>query len=172
MLTIHNASDRRTNSDTALRWVTFAGCASAVLYLCVSILRPFASVIAWSAVLAIICYPVHQRLARRTQRVAFSAFVISMLTVLACVVPLLLFGSIAVNQGVGLARSWQGAFNGPAAPLGRVAPPPAWITTRLGLDQAAFQLWIQQHVSELAQSVGRYAVSIVTGALGAVVSSV
>lgn len=172
MQTIHEASDRSTNSHRALTWVIFVGAASAIASLCLSIVRPFASVIAWSAVLAILCYPVHQRLVRRTRRVALSAFITSMLTVLACVVPLLLLGSLAVNQFVALGHSLQGALNGQADTLSRVAAPAAWITKRLGLDDAAIHAWIQQHISELARGAGRYAVSIATGVLGAVLSSV
>ena len=160
------------NIQRALTWVIFLAGASAVAYLCFSILRPFAGVIAWSAVLAIICYPVHQRLVRRTRRVALSAFITSMLTVLACVVPLLLLGSIAVNEFVALGNSLRGALNGHTEPLSRVMAPATWLTTRLGLDGATTSAWIDQHISELAGGFGRYIVSIATGVLEAVVSFV
>src|SRR5678815_4783866 len=106
-------------------WVLFLVGASGVAYLCLSILRPFAAVIAWSSVLAIICYPVHERLVRRTGRVALSAFISSALTVLAGVIPLLLVAGLAVNQFVSLGTSLGGALTG-TRPLSRVpvsAPP-------------------------------------------------
>jgi predicted PurR-regulated permease PerM len=75
MRSITESADRPANIQRALTWVIFVGAASLVVYLCLSILSPFASVIAWSAVLAIICYPVHDWLVRKTGRVALSAFI-------------------------------------------------------------------------------------------------
>jgi predicted PurR-regulated permease PerM len=173
MRAINDSANESTNTRRALTWVMFVGGASAVAYVCVSILRPFASVIAWSAVLAIVCHPVHHRLVRRTGRPALSAFLTSMLTVLACVLPVLLLGGIAVNQCVALGDSLSRTLNGHAEPLSRVAAPAGWwITTHLGLDSAAIGTWFQRHISELAGSVGRYSVSIVTGVLDVLVSSV
>ena len=75
MRSISESANRPANTQRALTWTIFLGAASAVVYVCLSILRPFASVIAWSAVLAIICYPVHDWLVRKTGRVALSAFI-------------------------------------------------------------------------------------------------
>ena len=105
MRSIPESVDRPTNIQRALTWVIFVGAASIVVYLCVSILRPFASVIAWSAVLAIICYPVHEWLVRKTGRVVLSAFITSVVTVLAFVVPLLAIGGIAVHESVAFGHS-------------------------------------------------------------------
>jgi len=157
-------------SQRALTWVFFLVGASGVAYLCLSILRPFAAVIAWSSVLAIICYPVHERLVRRTGRVALSAFISSALTVLAGVIPLLLVAGLAVNQFVSLGTSLGGALTG-TRPLSRVPAPPAWITMRLGLDGASIAAAIERHIGELAQHSGRYLVSIATGTIDAIVSS-
>jgi predicted PurR-regulated permease PerM len=169
---LHDSADASANTQRALTWVVFLGCAGVVLYLCVSILRPLAGVIAWSAVLAIVCYPVHQRLVRRTGRVGLSAFITSMLTVLACVVPLLLLSRIAVSECIALGHSLQATVNGHSEPLRQISAPLAWITTRLGVDDAAIRTSIQQHISELAGGVGRYTLSIATGVLDVVVSSV
>ena len=43
---------------------------------------------------------------------------------------------------------------------------------RLGVDEAAIAVWIQQQISELSRGLGRYSVSIATGVLGAIESSV
>jgi len=157
--------------DRQIRWIVFFGTAGAVVYLCVSILRPFAGVIAWSAVLATVCHPVHQRLVRRTGRVSLSAFVTSMVAVLACVVPLLVLGGIAVNQGVALAHSLTGALSGTTGSLDRMSAPAAWITAHLGLDKPTILGWIQQHIGDLTRDVGRSTISIASSLLGAVMSS-
>lgn len=168
---INDLADAPTNVQRALRWVIFFGIACVVAYLCLAILRPFAGVIAWSAALAIVCQPVHRRLVRKTGRVVLSAFLTSLLTVLAFVVPLLLIGGVAVNQGVAVGHFLQGALNGQAERLSRVVPPP-WIATRLGLDNAALTASIGQHIGALAQGFGRSVVSIAAGVLDAVLSSV
>ena len=82
-----------------------AGTCAAV---CVAILRPFAHVIAWSAVLAILCYPLQEALVRRTRRVALSALLTSLTTVLVCLVPLLVLAGVAVSEYAAFApRSCQ-----------------------------------------------------------------
>jgi predicted PurR-regulated permease PerM len=172
MRSMPESAERPANIQRALTWAIFLGTASAVVYVCLSILRPFASVIAWSAVLAIICAPVHQWLVRKTNRVALSAFITSVLTVLAFVLPLLAIGGIAVKEGVALGHACEDAFQTHAQPLKRAATALAWITGRVGLDQATIAAWIQQHISEWAGRAGHYTVSIAAGLLDTVVSSV
>jgi len=168
---MHDLADGSTTMQRALTWAMFLGAVGAVVYLGLSILHPFVGVIAWSAVLAIICYPVHQRLVQRTRRVALSAFLTSMLMVLACGVPLLILGTIAVQQGVALGQAIPGVVNGQASALSRVAAPAGWITRYLGVDAAAIPAWIHQQFSDLARSAGRYSVAIAAGVLDAVMSS-
>ena len=172
MRSIPESADRPANIQRALTWAIFLGAASVVVYLCLSILRPFASVIAWSAVLAIICYPLHEWLVRKTGRVALSAFITSVLTVLAFVIPLLAIGGIAVKECVALGHSLGDAFQTQAQPLKRAATALAWIAGRVGLDQGTIAAWIQQHISEWAGSAGHYTVSVAAGLLDTVVSSV
>ena len=57
MRSINDSVGRSANIQRALTWVIFLGGTSAVAYWCLAILRSFADVIAWSAILAIICYP-------------------------------------------------------------------------------------------------------------------
>jgi predicted PurR-regulated permease PerM len=172
MASIPESAGRPANVQRALTWAIFLGTASVVVYVCLSILRPFASVIAWSAVLAIICDPVHQWLVRKTNRVALSAFITSVLTVLAFVIPLLAIGGLAVKECVALGHSFEDAFQTQAQPLQRAATALARITGRVGLDQATIAAWFQQHVSEWAGTAGHYAVSVAAGLLDTVVSSV
>jgi predicted PurR-regulated permease PerM len=156
----------------ALTWAIFLGAVSAILYVCLSILRPFASVIAWSAVLAIVCHPAHAWLVRKTGRVALSAFITSLLTVAAFVVPLLVMGRIAVNECAALGHSLQGAFQPGAQPPERITLALAWVAGHVGLDQDAIAAWIQQHIGEVGQSAGQHTLSLAAGLLEAVASSV
>jgi len=170
-MTSNDSPDGAKRIQRTLTWVIFLACAGGIAYVCLSMLRPFAGVIAWSTVLAIMCYPVHQRLVRSTRRPALSAFITSLLTVLAGVIPLLLLGSIAVNELLALGNSLRGGLPAQLEPLGHAPDPTTWLSTHLGLKDTTVAAWIQQRASELAQTSGRYLVSIATGALDAVVSS-
>ncbi|HZR22864.1 MAG TPA: AI-2E family transporter [Vicinamibacterales bacterium] len=139
------------NTHRILTWATFLAVAAGAVYVCLAILRPFASVIAWSGVLAIICYPLHQRLQRKTGRVVLSALVTSLVAVLAILIPMLALTAIAVSQGITLAQSVHGRF---------------------GAQESLVAQWIQQHVGDWGARAGQYTVSFATGLFEAVVSSV
>lgn len=160
----------RSTTERRLTWAVFLGAACGVLYLCLLTLRPFANVIAWSVVLAIVCYPVHERLVRRTHRVALSALITSVLTVVAFIVPLLLIGAVAVTECVALGQSLRGAFQSPDQPFTRIAALLASVTSRVGVDQDTIVAWVQQHGGEWAGSVGHYTMSVAAGLVATVVS--
>ena len=69
-----------------------------VVYFCLLILGPFLNIIAWSSVLAIAFHPVHQRIVRKTGRLGLSAFISSVLVVVAILIPLLFITGLAINQ--------------------------------------------------------------------------
>lgn len=165
LLCLGSTGEQKVRAASA--WAICLGAVGAVVYLCLSILRPFASVIAWSAVLVIVCYPAHEWLLRKTGRVALSAFITSVLTVLAFVVPLLAIGGLAVDECVALGHSLQRVSQLDAQPLTRATAAFAWITGHV-LDQRTIAAWVQQHVSEWGGS----AVSIAVGLVDAVASSV
>jgi predicted PurR-regulated permease PerM len=140
----------------ALTWAIFVAAAGIVAAVCVAILRPFAHVIAWAATLAIVCDPLQQKLVGRTGSVAVSALITSVVAVLACLVPLLLLGGVAVNECIALAHTVQPArMVWPA----RLAAP--WVAT-----------WIEQHVSEVWRGAGQYTLTFANGLFDALISSV
>ena len=94
----------------ALTWTIFLAATAVILYLCLLIVRPFLNVIAWSSVLVITFYPVHQRLVRKTGRVSLSAFVSSVVVVVIFVIPLLFLTAVAVDQFVALGAGLQQMF--------------------------------------------------------------
>ena len=106
-------ADRPTIAPLVMKWLVFSAAAGVVVYLCLLILRPFFDVVAWSTVLAITCYPFHQRLVRRNGRVALSAATTSVLMVLAVLVPLVFIGGVAVNQLLTLRDSLRQVFLDP-----------------------------------------------------------
>ena len=163
-------ADRLTDAPHVMQWFVFLTAVGVVVFLCLLVLRPFFRAGAWSAVLAITCYPLYQWLARRTGRSALSAFITSALMVLAVVVPLAFVGGAAVNQLAALGDSLRHAWLDPDGTSRRVTAAFAPLTQRLGLDAEAIVAWVSAHTSEWIAGAGQYTVSAVAGVGDAMVS--
>ena len=111
---VHKATpEQPTIAPLVMKWAVFVAAAAVVGYLCLLILHPFFGAVAWSIVLAIACYPLYERLVRRTGRVVRSALITTALMVLAVLVPLLVIGGVAVNQLVLIGDSLRQALLDP-----------------------------------------------------------
>ena len=84
-----------TDRNKQMRWWLLVFVTTIALYLCWLMVRPFAGILAWSAVLVIVFYPVHQRIVKKTQRPALSALLSCVLVILTILVPVALM-TIAV----------------------------------------------------------------------------
>jgi predicted PurR-regulated permease PerM len=157
-----------------LKWTFFLGAAAVVVYLCLRILTPFFSVIAWASVLAITFHPVHRYFVRKTGHVALSALLCSGLVVIAFVIPLLFVAGLAIEQLLALGDSLQRAIAAepPFATAGPIGQAYQWVVQRLGLDAAAIVDWFQQNANQLAQVVAQYTLAIAASVTGAVISFV
>jgi predicted PurR-regulated permease PerM len=153
-----------------MKWSVFVAAAGVVVYLCLLILRPFFGVVAWSTVLAIACYPLHERLVRRSGRVARSAFITTALMVLAVLVPLVFIGGVAVNQLLIVGDSLRQAFLDPDGISRRITAALAPLTRQLGVDPDAIVAWASAHASEWVAGAGQYTMSAAAGAGGAMLS--
>ena len=153
------------------RWTILLAVVALIAYACAAMLRPFASVLAWSVVLAIVCFPVREWLRQRTGHVAWSAFITSVLTVLAGVVPIFLLAGVALNQSIEAGRWVQDALQH-REPLTRAAGMLAGFTRPMGLRDETIVSWVNQQVSALATAAGAHAVTFAGDLFGAVVSSV
>ncbi|HUL74326.1 MAG TPA: AI-2E family transporter [Vicinamibacterales bacterium] len=148
----------------------FVAASGLVVYLCLLILRPFFSAIGWSAVLAITCDPLHQRLTRRTGRAGLSAFITSGLMVLAVLVPLVFVGTVAVNQLLAIGDSLRQAFLDPEGVSRRLTAGLAPLMHTLGLDADAVVAWASGHASKWIAGAGEYTMSAAAGLGGALLS--
>jgi predicted PurR-regulated permease PerM len=153
-----------------MKWSVFIAAAGVVLLLCVLILRPFFGVLAWSAVLATTCYPLHHRLVRRTGRAVLSAAVTSAVMVLAVLVPLAAIGGIAINQLMTVAESVRDALLDPDGLTRRLTAALAPLTERLGLDADPIVAWVNEHASGWIEGAGQYTMSAAAGVGGALLS--
>jgi predicted PurR-regulated permease PerM len=171
---MHSVPDQRperlTITPLVMQWSVFLAAAGGIVYLCLLILRPFFGIVAWSTVLAITCYPLHQRVARRTGRAALSAFVTSALMVLAVLVPLVFIASVAVNQLLAVADSLRQVLLDPDGMSRRVTVAFAPLSQRLGLDADAIVAWVSGHASEWLARGGQYTMSAAAGIGGAILS--
>ena len=155
----------------ALNWAVFVAGACGVLYLCLLILRPFSTAIAWSAVLAVVCYPLNQRLVRKTGRPTLSALLTSTVAVFALLVPLLVVASVAVSQGLVLGHSLRTALQSPDRALARLSGAIAGVTAAYGLDQQTIAVWMHQQGTVWMHNAGHLTLSLSGRVLEALASA-
>ncbi len=88
-------------NDVARRRITIvflAVSAAASLYVCYLMARPFVQPILFAAVLAIVFYPLHNRICHRMRRPNLAAFASTVAVVLIVVIPLLALGSAVTRE--------------------------------------------------------------------------
>lgn len=160
-----------TTMGRGFKWAVLVATASSVLYLCLWILRPFCAAIGWSIVLAIVCYPLNQRLVRKTGRERLSAFLTSMIAVFALLIPLLVIAGVAMSQSVVLGHSLNNAFHSPERSLARISEAVASVTAGYGIDQQTIGAWMHQQRAAWMQHVGQHTFSLAGMVLEAVATS-
>ena len=90
--------------------------------------------------------------------------------VLAVLVPLVLVGTVAVNQLLAVGDSLRQAFLDPDGISRRVTAALAPLTRRLGLDADAIVAWASAHGSEWVAGAGQYTMSAAAGVGDAILS--
>jgi len=142
------------------RWLAILAVTAIALYVCWLMLRPFIDVLGWAAVLVIVFYPVHKRLATRIRRPGLSAFISSLLVLLVFVVPLIFLIVTLANELTGAARNLPAhaaALLEAQAPLTRRVS--GWLHERLLVDGVRSQAFIAEQLNNagaalLGQSMG------------------
>jgi predicted PurR-regulated permease PerM len=167
-----DSRDQLANAPVALKWSVFLAIVAVVLLLCILVVRPFFGVVAWSTVLAVTCYPLHQRLVRRTGRVRLSACVTSAVLVLAVLVPLVLVGAVAVQQLLAVGHSLREALLDPDSASRRLTAAVAPLVRRLNLDTGAIGEWASGNARQWVAAAGQRTMSAAAGLGGALVSFV
>lgn len=139
------------------------------LYLCWLMLRPFIAVLAWAAVLVIVFYPVHKRLAEKIKRRSLCALLSTTLVILIVVAPLA-FLTIAVTNEL------QGAVTNLPTQVQQLREPggaltgrlPSWIQERIGTDPEA----LRRFLTEQLQNYGSAIVGRSVGMLGNIITGI
>jgi predicted PurR-regulated permease PerM len=90
------------------RWFALLGALAAALYLCWLMLEPFVDVLLWAAVLAVVFYPVHQQVVRRSGwRPGIAALLSCILAVVVILVPVIFISVAIVDQATDAAGELQ-----------------------------------------------------------------
>lgn len=149
------------------RWLAAVAATAIALYLCWLMLQPFVVVLEWAAVLVIVFYPVHKRLAQRIGRPGLSALVSCLLVVVIVLVPLGFIIGALTRELAGSAQTLQqvGPLLDPNSPrTGRVLH---WLQER-GVIQGD----PQQFVLDQARNALRSLMSQTIGLLGNLLSTI
>jgi predicted PurR-regulated permease PerM len=150
----------KMNEKRQARWLAVLAATAIALYLCWLMLKPFITVLEWAAVLVIVFYPVHQRLAKKIKRRGLSALVSSVLVILIVVTPVTFLTVALTNELASTARSLPAQVEqllNPETPVtGKLSK---WIHDHLAVDTLSSQAFIVEQLKNagatlLEQSVG------------------
>lgn len=133
-----------------VRWAAILVLTAIALYVCWLMLRPFIDVLGWAAVLVIVFYPVHKRLAAIIGRSGLSALLSSVLVMLVVLTPLVFIFVGLSNELTDAARNLPGhvaSFLEAQAPLIRRIS--GWLHDRLLVDTARSQTLIAEQLNNL-----------------------
>jgi predicted PurR-regulated permease PerM len=158
-----------TDRKNLLRWWSLLIATAIALYLCWLMLQPFVGVIAWSAVLVIVFYPVHKRIAQRTGRPALSALISCVLVVLVILVPVALITVAVFNELSGAMQNLQAGLRYVLDPNSSFTGP---ILTWLSRYVDVTQLHSDQYLLDQLKGMSRSIAGQTLGFLGGVVSVV
>ena len=154
------------------RWIGLLAATAIALYLCWLMLRPFIGVLAWSVVLVIVFYPVHNRLASRTRRRRLSALLSCLLVVLVVVLPLIMI-TMAVAEELGkvvpnLPSQVSQLMDRQTSLFGRVSE---WIQIRFGIDTLRSQEFLGEQLKRSGEFLLGFSWSLAGNIVGGIVKS-
>jgi predicted PurR-regulated permease PerM len=151
------------------RWIGVLAATGIALYLCWLMLRPFITVLEWAAVLVIVFYPIHKRLARKIKRRGLSALLSSLLVIVILVLPLTFLTMALVNELSSTARTLPAQvaqLMDPEAPVtGKVSK---WVHDHVAVDTAGSQ----EFVIEQLKTAGAVLVGQSLGLVGNILSTI
>lgn len=164
-------ASRPTNAHVVLKWTIFIGAAALIAYLCFLVLQPFLNVLAWSSLLAITFYPVHQELYRATRMRAFSALVTSLLVVVAILIPLAFAVGVAIDQFLALRlRLDEMLKTDGISVFDPIREGLESAADALGLDITEMMDWLRQHANAIAGLTAEYSLRLAANITGFVMS--
>jgi predicted PurR-regulated permease PerM len=152
-----------------IRWLALLALAVAALYVCWLMLLPFVNVLAWASVLAVLFYPIHQRLVALTNRPSLSALLSTMIVIAVIVVPLTLLTLVVAKEVGEVAKNAQGFFRSlldPSSPvIGRVM---SWLGLRVDASHLDLQAYLLERLENISGAIAGRTLGFLGGVVGAI----
>ena len=154
------------------RWIALGIVTLIALYLCWLMLLPFIEVLEWAAVLVILFYPIHKRIAARIKQHSLSALISTLMVIVLIVVPVT-FASIAlVKELTEIGRNLQirgGAFfASDSSIVGRTLE---WFGRHFARDDFDPHQFAVDKLKEMSGGIARQTVGLVSGIIKTIVMS-
>ena len=155
------------------RWIALLAATGAALYLNWLMLLPFISVLAWSAVLVIVFYPVYKRILARTQSPGWSAVLSCLLVILMILLPVTLITLAVVNEAskfVDKLQTMQAQGGDPLSPnspiTGRYV---RWLEQYVSVEGLRSHDAVVERLRSLSGQIASRTIGVVGGLAGAIV---
>ncbi|MBA2301786.1 MAG: AI-2E family transporter [Acidobacteria bacterium] len=144
------------------------------LYLCWLMLQPFINVVLWAAVLAIVFYPMHQRIKARVGSPSGAAISSTLLVVVLILLPATFITIAVVRELAGAADNLQAGVQRMSSTA--TIPGLGWVLDRLrgyiDIDPVAAQAFVAQRLQTWGGALAASTLLLVGGAVGAVVQMI
>ena len=152
-----------------IRWLALLALAVAALYVCWLMLLPFVNVLAWASVLAVLFFPIHQRLVALTNRPSLSALLSTMIVIAVIVVPLTLLTLVVAKEVGEVAKNAQEFFRSlldPSSPvIGRVM---GWLGLRVDASHLDLQAYLLERLENISGAIAGRTLGLLGGVVGAI----
>ena len=152
-----------------IRWLALLALAVAALYVCWLMLLPFVNVLAWASVLAVLFYPIHQRLVALTNSPSLSALLSTMIVITVIVVPLTLLTLVVAKEVGEVAKNAQEFFRSlldPSSPvIGRVM---GWLGLRVDASHLDLQAYLLERLENISGAIAGRTLGLLGGVVGAI----
>ncbi|MGH9883534.1 MAG: AI-2E family transporter [Pyrinomonadaceae bacterium] len=159
-----------TNRKNLLRWWSLLIATVIALYLCWLMLKPFVGVVAWAAVLVIVFYPVHKRIAQRTRHPALSALLSCVLVVLVILVPVTLITLAVFNELSGAMQNLQAGLRYLLDPNSTLTGPILnWLSRYVDVTQIHSDQYLLDQLKGMSGSIAGQTLGFLGGLVGVVV---
>jgi predicted PurR-regulated permease PerM len=153
-------------------WIGVLAATGVALYLCWLMLRPFIAVLEWAAVLVIVFYPAHSRLAQRFTRPGLAALVSTLLVIITVVGPLAFLIIALANEAMSTAQNLPAhvaRLLDPETPvIGSVSK---WIHDYLAIDARSSQVFIVEQLKKLGAALLEQSVGFMGNILSGIVKA-
>jgi predicted PurR-regulated permease PerM len=154
--------------------ITLGVVLAVALYLCWLMVQPFVNVILWAAVLAVVFYPLHQRIRLRIGSPSGAAIVSTLLVVVLILLPATFLTIAVVRELAGAADQLQTGVQRVSS--GSAIPGLGWVLDHLrryvDIDPAAAQAFLAERLQAWGGALASSTLLVVGGAVGAIVQMV